>query len=244
MQEQSSRQDSRGSAGPSRQDPRVGSHLPAVPPGEVPIIHASDRYVVVDKPAWMLSVPGKGPEKADCVAARVAAMFPNASGPLVIHRLDMETSGLMVLGLDADSQRELSGQFEQRLVEKSYVALLSGTDLEDEHGTRSGAVDLPLRADIENRPVQIVDLALGRPAQTRWSILACEIDRVRVRFEPVTGRTHQIRVHAAAGLRRPIIGDALYGGEPAERLMLHAAELSFLEPGSRRRVKFESRVPF
>lgn len=188
----------------------------------------------------MLSVPGKGPEKADCVAARIAARFPAATGPLIVHRLDMETSGLMVLALTAEAQRDLSGQFERRVVEKAYVALLGdGPPIADQ-----GEIDLPLRLDVERRPLQIVDHERGRPALTRWRVLAHEVDRVRVRFEPVTGRTHQLRVHAAAGLRRPIIGDGLYGGEPASRLMLHASELSFLEPGTRRRVEFRSEPPF
>ena len=196
----------------------------------------------MDKPAGLLSVPGKGPDKSDCVASRVAAMFPSAAGPLVVHRLDMETSGLLVLGLDADAQRCLSGQFEERLVSKSYVALLPrwGRDeLPD-----SGTVSLPLRADIDHRPVQIVDHEHGRDAETNWLVLGWEIDRVRIRFEPTTGRTHQLRVHAAAGLGRPIIGDSLYGGEAAPRLMLHAATLSFLEPGTQRRVSFQSPTPF
>lgn len=197
----------------------------------------------------MLSVPGKGPEKADCVAARVKARFPMASGPLVVHRLDMETSGLIVLGLDEAAQRDLSGQFENRVVEKAYIALL-GAQLaprEDPLDGESGTVRLPIRPDIENRPVQIVDPIHGRESETRWRVIGREVDRVRVRFEPITGRTHQIRVHASwpeGGLGRPIIGDALYGGEPAGRLMLHAAYLSFLDPASGRRVEFESRAPF
>jgi len=188
----------------------------------------------------MLSVPGKSPDKADCVAARIAAMFPSATGPLVVHRLDMETSGLMVFGLDEASQRELSGQFERRIVEKSYIALLPGGTLPAE----SGEISLPVRADLDRRPIQIVDLVHGRESLTRWRVQAYETDRVRVRFEPLTGRTHQIRVHAASGLGRPIIGDALYGGEPAERLMLHAATLSLLEPGTSRRAEFNSPAPF
>jgi len=200
---------------------------------------------VVEKPAGMLSVPGKGPEKADCAGARVQGLFPDASGPLVVHRLDMETSGLMVFGLDERAQRDLSCQFEDRVVEKAYLALVPRfiggecAELPDE-----GEIDLPMRADIQNRPIQIVDHERGRPAITRWRILARETDRLRIRFEPLTGRTHQLRVHATAGLHRPILGDVLYGGEAADRLMLHAASLSFLEPGSRRRVSFESPAPF
>lgn len=198
------------------------------------VVASTDRYVVIDKPAGMLSVPGKGPEKADCAAARVARAYPNATGPIVVHRLDMETSGLLLMALDADAQRELSRQFEQRLVHKEYVGLVSG-GLEPGLGA-AGEIDLPLRADLERRPVQIVDRLHGRPALTRWRLLALDIDRARLAFAPVTGRTHQIRVHAAHGLGRPLVGDTLYGGEPAERLMLHAAKLSFLDPGSGTRV--------
>ena len=212
--------------------------------GPVPIIHAAARFVVVDKPAWMLSVPGKGPEKADCVASRIAGMFPSATGPLVVHRLDMETSGLMVLGLDEEAQRDLSRQFEERLTQKRYIALLPRWGPDRSELPDSGTVDLPMRADIENRPIQVVDHEHGRDAITNWRVLSREVDRLRVRFEPVTGRTHQLRVHAAIGLSRPIVGDALYDGEPADRLMLHAASLSFLEPGTRRRISFESPAPF
>ncbi len=239
----------------SRRDSVVGGERSVSPPivvvpgdsgdtGVVPIVHRAARFVVVDKPSGMLSVPGKGAEKADCVAARVARMFPDAGGPLVVHRLDMETSGLMVLGLDADAQRDLSAQFEARTVEKSYIALLPRWGREGTELAELGTVNLPMRADLEHRPVQIVDHDQGREAVTHWRALSREVDRIRIRFEPLTGRTHQIRVHAASGLGRPIIGDALYGGENAPRLMLHAAALSFAEPGARRRVMFESPVPF
>lgn len=211
-------------------------------PAQLRVIHATARLVVVEKPSGLLSVPGKGEAKRDCVAARVAAMFPHATGPLVVHRLDMETSGLLVLGLDEAAQRDLSGQFERRVVEKAYVALLEGDVAGDE-----GLVELPIRPDIENRPVQIVDVELGRPAATRWRVLSRETDRTRVRFEPITGRTHQLRVHAAhpRGLGRPILGDVLYGDpSSAERLMLHAAELSLLDPATGRRLTFRSESPF
>jgi tRNA pseudouridine32 synthase / 23S rRNA pseudouridine746 synthase len=220
--------------------------------GRIPalsIVAATDRYAVVDKPSGMLSVPGKGPEKADCAAARVGAMFRGATGPLVVHRLDMETSGLLVLGLDEDAQRELSAQFENRVVEKSYVALLATCPSHTWHGAdpldaEAGEIALPLRGDLERRPLQVVDVENGREAITRWRVLGREIDRVRIRFEPLTGRTHQLRVHAARGLGRPIIGDELYGGMEAPRLMLHAATLSFLEPGTARRVEFSCAPPF
>jgi tRNA pseudouridine32 synthase/23S rRNA pseudouridine746 synthase len=163
----------------------------------------------------------------------------------------------MVLGFDEDAQRDLSRQFETRVVEKEYVALLG--DFRDQERQRRGSeqapndpttisdegeISLSLRADIDNRPYQIVDPVHGREAVTRWRVLSREVDRVRVLFEPLTGRTHQLRVHAALGLGRPIIGDLLYRGEPADRLMLHASRLGFLQPGSRTRVEFESRPRF
>jgi tRNA pseudouridine32 synthase / 23S rRNA pseudouridine746 synthase len=206
------------------------------------IVLASERFVVVDKPTGMLSVPGKGPEKQDCVAARVRAGFPRATGPLIVHRLDMETSGLLVLGLDADAQRELSGQFERRETEKTYIALLDGSVVQDE-----GEIRLPMRLDIERRPFQVVDQVHGRQAVTRYRVLSREIDRTRVEFTPLTGRTHQLRVHAAAGLSCPIVGDVLYGrdgGVGGERLMLHASFLAFVDPGTGRRVEVQSPPPF
>ncbi len=218
-------------------------------PGKPAIIAATDRYAVIDKPSGMLSVPGKGPDKADCAAARVRAMFPGSTGPLVVHRLDMETSGLLVFGLDEAAQRELSAQFEHRVVEKSYIALVTAGTRRGWHGVDplmqdEGVVSLPMRGDLEQRPLQIVDPVNGREAVTAWRVLSREIDRIRVRFEPLTGRTHQLRVHAASGLGHPIVGDELYGGPEASRLMLHAATLSFLEPGSQRRVEFASAAPF
>lgn len=206
------------------------------------IIHATDRYVVVNKPPGLLSVPGKGEANKDCIAARVATAFPTASGPLIVHRLDMDTSGLIVLGLDPEAQRDLSGQFERREVDKAYLALVEGIMPAD-----SGVIDVPMRPDIDNRPYQIIDHVHGRPSLTHWAVLALETDRTRIRMVPHTGRTHQLRVHAAH-VGHPIIGDVLYGSEPDDRrvnrLMLHAAELSFREPGSGAPVRFESRAPF
>jgi tRNA pseudouridine32 synthase / 23S rRNA pseudouridine746 synthase len=218
-------------------------------PGQPRVVAATDRYAVVDKPSGMLSVPGKGPEKADCAAARIAAIFPGATGPLVVHRLDMETSGLLVFGLDEAAQRDLSSQFEARRVGKSYVALVTAAQCSTWQGPDPligdrGELSLAMRGDLERRPLQIVDPVNGREAVTAWRVLSREIDRIRLRFEPLTGRTHQLRVHAASGLGHPIIGDELYGGPEAPRLMLHAATLSFLEPGSQRRVEFASSPPF
>ncbi|MBX3382077.1 MAG: RluA family pseudouridine synthase [Phycisphaeraceae bacterium] len=211
------------------------------------VVCATAEYAVVEKPSGLLSVPGKGPHKQDCVVSRARTLFPLATGPMVVHRLDMETSGLLVVGLTPAAQRSLSMQFEQRTPEKAYVALLDGIIPHD-----TGEVNLPVRADIDRRPIQIVDHVHGRAALTRFRVLAREIDRTRIRFEPVTGRAHQLRVHAATpveqgGLGAPILGDVLYGRgitPDAPRLMLHACELSFHDPATGRRVAFVSPAPF
>lgn len=209
-------------------------------------------------------MPGIGAHKADCVVARVHAVFagpqaPADPGRLIVHRLDMDTSGLMVVALDADAQRDLAGQFERRIPEKAYIALVDGLPEREE-----GEISLPLRLDVERRPFQIVDPVHGRPATTRFRVLAREIDRSRLHLVPHTGRTHQLRVHCARGLNCPILGDVLYGKAAAAtfahggsmteaeqaartespRLMLHASRLSFLEPGTQTRVEFESPAPF
>ena len=207
------------------------------------IVHTTERYVVVDKPAGLLSVPGKGEANKDCVPARVREMFPAATGPLVVHRLDMDTSGLLVLGLDAEAQRELSAQFERREVEKAYVAVVDGIV-----GCESGTIDAPIRPDEWNRPYQVVDRSHRRPAVTCYKVLGYETERTRLELIPQTGRTHQLRVHCAT-IGHPILGDVLYGPQPqtsegAERLLLHAAVLGFTEPGTGRRVRFESRAVF
>lgn len=203
------------------------------------VVYADDRLVVIEKPPGMLSVPGKGADKQDCAVARVREMFPKARGPMVVHLLDMETSGLLVVALDAPTQRALSMHFESRRVDKAYIALLEGIVETDE-----GIIDLPMRADLDNRPMQVIDHARGSAAATRWRVLAREVDRTRVRFEPVTGRTHQLRLHARAGLGHPIVGDPLYGTGGAGRLMLHATYLAFPGPDGARRLEFESRPGF
>lgn len=237
---------------------------------DLDIVLATERFVVVNKPAGLLSVPGKGEDKQDCVAARVREMFPGATGPVTVHRLDMDTSGLIVCALDAAAQRELSRQFEQREVEKRYVALVDGVV-----GCESGTIDVPIRADIANRPYQVVDRSHGRPARTNWKVMAVETDRTRIELIPLTGRTHQLRVHCAYTMGwhgspsregkgagpsdtsrtpapprgHPILGDVLYGPpwiDPAEsdRLMLHAAAIVFTDPASGRRVEARTPPPF
>lgn len=202
------------------------------------IVHRTDRLVVVDKPASLLSVPGKGEENQDCAASRVRAMIPGATGPMVVHRLDMDTSGLLIVALDAEAQRHLSMQFEQREVEKSYTALVDGM-VPAERGT----IDVPVRMDPDNRPYQITDPSHHRSAITDFRVLSYETDRTRLELTPLTGRTHQLRVHCAH-IGHPILGDVLYGpqprtGELAHRLMLHAAMLVFTDPQTGRRTRVE-----
>ncbi|MEZ6242205.1 MAG: RluA family pseudouridine synthase [Phycisphaerales bacterium] len=210
------------------------------------LVHAADRFVVVDKPVGVRSVPGNGPEGDVCVEAWVRARFPLADGPLTVHRLDMATSGLMVYALDRDAQAELSRQFMKRRVAKTYTALLDGVPEGD-----SGVIDLPMRVDWPNRPRQIVDHELGRPARTEWRLLSVETHNeracARVEFVPITGRSHQLRVHAAHadGLGRPILGDTLYADAgSAPRLLLHATTLAFTDPGTDQRIEFASPAPF
>lgn len=201
------------------------------------------RWVVIDKPAGLLSVPGKGADKQDCAASRVRAAFAHAAGPLIVHRLDMDTSGLLLFGLDPDAQKALSAQFERRVVSKAYTALVAGVPWAE-----SGEVNVPMRLDVDRRPVQIVDFDHGRPAVTRWRVLSLEADRTRLRLEPLTGRTHQLRVHCAH-IGHPILGDCLYGPQPetrlaADRLMLHASEMAFTDPSTGGEVRVESRPEF
>ncbi len=210
------------------------------------ILYETNRFVAIDKPAGLLSVPGKGPDKQDCCAARVQAMFADATGPLTVHRLDMETSGVMVLALDADAHRHLSRQFEERTVEKEYVAILEGVI-----GTDEGVVDLPIRLDVENRPRQIVDHEQGKASETGYRVLErLGGGRTRVLFTPRTGRSHQLRVHSATpveagGLGAPIVGDSLYGSAAGEaRMLLHASKLVISDPEDGERVEIVSEAPF
>ena len=211
--------------------------------GDLDIVHRGERLVVVDKPPGLLSVPGKGEENQDCAVARVRAMFPSATGPMVVHRLDMDTSGLLIVALDAEAQRDLSMQFERREVEKCYTALVDGAV-----GVESGTVDVPIRMDPTNRPYQVVDRSHRRPAVTCYKVLSFETDRTRLELIPQTGRTHQLRVHCAH-MGHPILGDVLYGpqprtGESAPRLMLHANMLTFTDPQTGRRLRVERPAAF
>lgn len=211
----------------------------------VRVVGLGQRWVVIDKPAGLLSVPGRGEDKQDCAASRVQAMFPHATGPLTVHRLDMDTSGLMVFALSPLAHGKLSRQFQLRKTTKRYTAVLEGA-VEGE----TGEVDLPLFVDWPNRPRQQVDYILGKPALTQWRVVARDGGRTRVEMTPITGRSHQLRVHAATprdegGIGSPIVGDVLYGnpeGEP--RMLLHASHLAFWDPLLGTQVEIESEAPF
>lgn len=203
----------------------------------VDVIYQDEALVVAEKPAGMLAVPGRGEDRQDCVSSRVQIEFPDA---LIVHRLDMATSGLMVFGRGAEMQRELSGFFQDRKVEKRYVAVVKG-----KLAPAVGQIDLPLACDWPNRPKQKVDHEAGKRSLTRYRALTYDAgtDAMRVELEPVTGRTHQLRVHLAA-IGHSILGDALYGGAAAARLMLHAEALCFEHPRRRVAVTFASPPPF
>ena len=200
------------------------------------LIHLDDHLLVAIKPAGLLAVPGRGADKQDCLSVRLQREFPDL---LVVHRLDMATSGLMVFARGEEMQRRLSRQFREREVSKRYVAVLAG-ELESE----SGEVDLPLIADWPNRPLQKVDTLRGKPSLTRYRALDLGLGVSRVELEPVTGRSHQLRVHMRE-LGHPILGDALYGdAASAPRLLLHASMLAFSHPADGRPLNFSSAPPF
>lgn len=194
---------------------------------EITIVYEDEYLLVINKPAEFLSVPGKN--IVDSVYERIRARYPEATGPLIVHRLDMSTSGLIVLAKNKDIHKHLQSQFIRRHVKKRYVALLSGT-VDGE----SGIIDLPLRVDLDDRPRQLVCYEYGKPAQTRWEVVERSNGNTRIHFYPITGRTHQLRVHSAhpLGLNAPIIGDDLYGIK-ANRLHLHAEQLEFTHPVTR-----------
>ena len=206
------------------------------------LIHTDSSFVVVEKPGGLLSVPGRGPDKQDCVANRLKKLFPGCIEQPAVHRLDMDTSGLMLLALTVDAHRNLSMQFENRSVKKRYVALLDGVVPEE-----AGEINLPFRLDPDNRPYQVYDPVHGKWGVTTWRRLKIEGGKTRVEFFPHTGRTHQLRLHSAheMGLQFPIIGDRLYGiGKEGDQLMLHAAFLGFHHPENGKTLEYESAVPF
>jgi tRNA pseudouridine32 synthase/23S rRNA pseudouridine746 synthase len=201
------------------------------------LLHVDDALLVVDKPSGLLAVPGRG--EPDCLAARVQAMFADAR---VVHRLDQATSGLMLFARGAAMQRALSMAFARRAVDKRYVAVVAGVMAEDQ-----GTIELPLMRDWPNRPRQIVDHAQGKPSLTRWRVLARDAASTRVELAPLTGRSHQLRVHLQA-IGHPIVGDGLYAPADvqalAARLLLHASALSFAHPVSGEGLRVSSDAPF
>ncbi|MFZ5482869.1 MAG: RluA family pseudouridine synthase [Pseudomonadota bacterium] len=199
------------------------------------LLFADDHLLVYDKPAGMLAVPGRGADKQDCLSTRAQARYPDAR---VVHRLDQATSGLLVLARGLAAQRALSRAFAERRVEKRYIALVAGR-LAPPAGDW-GVIDLPLRADWPNRPRQCVDLERGKSSLTHWRVLGTQAGGQATRLElaPVTGRSHQLRVHLRA-LGHPILGDRLYQGPEAARLYLHAWTLGVPHPGTGTNLLFE-----
>lgn len=206
---------------------------------DIEIIYADNSVVVANKPTLLLSVPGRGEDKQDCLVSRLSVDFP---GILTVHRLDWETSGLTVLALNKEVHRHLSCQFQERQIHKNYTAVVYGTPDKD-----IGEINLPLRCDWENRPRQIVDHKLGKQAQTFWQCLDKGNNSTRLLLTPITGRSHQLRVHLQA-ISHPILGDPLYAHSDAlnmaERLLLHATRLEFTHPVTHKTEKFYSKPPF
>lgn len=216
----------------------------ALDPAEPRVVYEDELVMVVHKPSGLLTVPGRSAALQDCVVTRLRARYPEATGPLVVHRLDLDTSGLLLVAKDLSTASALQRLFSLRQIDKHYVAWLDGTVAGDH-----GHIMLPLRVDIDDRPRNIHDPVHGKPAHTEWQVLARENGRTRVRFIPHTGRSHQLRVHAAhpEGLNAPIVGDRLYGRtapDDDERLQLHAERLAFVHPVSGATVVVEQPAPF
>lgn len=201
------------------------------------LVYVDAALLVVNKPAGVLSVPGRGEDKQDCLARRVQEAYADA---LIVHRLDMHTSGLLLMARGKEMQRRLSRLFVRQQVEKRYVALVGG-----HLRTPTGEIDLPLSADWPNRPRQQVDLLAGKPSLTRFQLLSHDpaTQTSRVALWPETGRTHQLRVHLQA-IGHPIVGDTLYVGRTAARLLLHAEDLLFAHPENDLPMRFQCPAPF
>jgi tRNA pseudouridine32 synthase/23S rRNA pseudouridine746 synthase len=213
--------------------------MPAVAAGAERLLHADGALLVWDKPSGLHSVPAKPPGPADCLEARARAAFPEA---LLVHRLDRDTSGVMVLARTRLAQRHLGWQFERRQVAKLYVARVAGAVA----GT-AGRIELPLACDWPNRPKQMVCHARGKAAMTDWRVIGREAAATRLELRPLTGRSHQLRVHLAA-IGHPVLGDPFYG-DPSDngsagRLQLHAARIGFRHPDGGAAVEFAAEVPF
>ncbi|MEO6016143.1 MAG: pseudouridine synthase [Polaromonas sp.] len=214
------------------------------------MVYADDSLLVLDKPAGVLSVPGRGEDKQDCLSSRVQRSYPDA---LTVHRLDQATSGLLLMARAAAMQRALSQAFEARRVYKRYVAVVDGVPDQPQPTPDNpegwGLIDLPIAADWPRRPLRVIDTEHGKASQTHWRVLARDAAAqcTRVELEPVTGRSHQLRVHLQA-LGHPILGDALYAPPEtlarAARLLLHASALRFLHPVTGLPMAFDSSPEF
>lgn len=208
---------------------------------ELNILYEDEYLLIINKPSGLLSVPGRGADKQDCMISRVQATHPSA---LIVHRLDMSTSGILVLALDKDTHRLLSQQFQERQITKQYIAVVAGK-LENP----KGIIDQPMICDWPNRPKQIIDTEQGKPAQTSYETIeyAEEEDTSRLLLMPVTGRTHQLRLHCQF-IGHPILGDQLYGDEKAKamagRLQLHASYISFTHPIINKSIDITCEAPF
>ncbi|PXW72124.1 ribosomal large subunit pseudouridine synthase A [Loktanella sp. PT4BL] len=210
----------------------------APPQDPLTILHDDHQVLLVDKPSGLLSVPGKGPHLADCLLTRVQAAFPMA---LLVHRLDRDTSGVMIFALTPHAQRHLGLQFEKRQTKKTYIARVWG-----EMAEKTGTVDLPLIVDWPNRPKQMVDHETGKQAVTDWRVVRAKDGETRVKLMPRTGRSHQLRVHMQA-LGHPILGDPFYAtGEARDypRLMLHSETLQFRHPDGGQGMRITAKCPF
>lgn len=213
-------------------------------PSPLVVIHEDEALLVLDKPSGLLSVPGRGEDKQDCLSGRAQTHCPNA---LIVHRLDMATSGLMILAKGLEVQRALNQAFSCRLVKKTYTAVVDG--LLASTAVEWQTIDLPIMVDWPNRPLRIIDKVLGKPSQTRWRAISHDhaAKTTRLELEPITGRSHQLRVHLLA-IGHPILGDALYASPPvqaqAPRLLLHACALELRHPTSDQVLQFASKPPF
>jgi tRNA pseudouridine32 synthase/23S rRNA pseudouridine746 synthase len=219
------------------QDVRPAPDFTYAPPsGELKVLFADQDMLVVEKPSGLLSVPGRTPELADCLESRVRHINPEAR---IVHRLDMDTSGVMVLALNGEAHRHLGLQFERRHVSKTYIA-----DVENMVTGEAGTIDLPLRCDWPNRPKQMVCYEHGRRAITRWKVLERRSAATRLELNPLTGRSHQLRVHLMA-CGHPIINDSFYSTLPVQgRMHLHALELTLHKPTGGERVTFRCEPEF
>jgi tRNA pseudouridine32 synthase/23S rRNA pseudouridine746 synthase len=212
--------------------------------GGLTVVHADDALLVLDKPAGLLSVPGRGANKQDCLSLRVQRQYPDA---LVVHRLDMATSGLMVMARGIAAQRVLSQAFADRTVSKRYLAIVDGLLAASDDDWR--LINLPIMVDWPNRPRRVIEHQLGKPSLTRWRLLSHnQADKTtRIELEPVTGRSHQLRVHLLA-LGHAIVGDALYGTQRiqamANRLLLHASAIELNHPVTAQAMRFVSAASF